>query len=134
MILLNAIANVIAFAIAVRWGIVAVAAAYVIRGYLLSPIEFWMVNKLANINLRTYFHQFLGPILGSLAMTIVVVGLKYVIGDKFNLWLQIIIYVLFAGLIYETVMKMVVPSMWKRLFKVIRLVVPERFIPKIRES
>jgi O-antigen/teichoic acid export membrane protein len=134
MILMNAVANVIAFAIAVHWGIVAVAAAYVIRGYLLSPLEFWMVNKLANINLRTYFYQFLGPILGSLAMSIVVVALKYIVGDKFNLWLQITIYVLFAGLIYETVMKMVVPSMWERLFKVIRLIIPERFIPRIRES
>jgi PST family polysaccharide transporter len=133
MILLNAVGNLIAFAIAVRWGIVAVAAAYVIRGYLLSPLEFWMVHKLANINLRKYFNQFLGPVLGSFAMTIVVLGLKSIIGKEFSLGLQIAIYVLAAALIYQAVVKLVVPSFWTRIFKVIRFVIPERFIPGSRE-
>jgi PST family polysaccharide transporter len=134
LILLNAITNVIAFAIAVRWGIVAVAAAYVIRGYLLSPIEFWMVRRLANINLKTYFSQFIGPAFGCLVMTVGILGLRYIIGDTFNLILQIIIYVLFGAIIYEFGLHLVVPSLWTRLLKALRLVLPERFIPGIRET
>jgi O-antigen/teichoic acid export membrane protein len=133
VILLNAITNVIAFAIAVRWGIVAVAAAYVIRGYLLSPVEFWMVHRLAQINLKTYFHQFLGPVLGSLAMSAAILGLRYVIGEAFNSVLQIATYVLFGAIIYGFGVQLVVPSLWTRLFKLLRLILPERFIPGMRE-
>lgn len=37
---IQAVSNVIAFAIAVQWGIVAVAAAYVIRGYLMALAQY----------------------------------------------------------------------------------------------
>lgn len=43
--IVNALSNVVAFAIAVHWGIVAVAAAYVIRGYLLGPIPVYLVKR-----------------------------------------------------------------------------------------
>ena len=62
MIFLTGVANVSAFAIAVHWGIVAVAAAYVVRGYMVSPIEIWMVLRGTLIDLGIYFHQFIGPL------------------------------------------------------------------------
>jgi PST family polysaccharide transporter len=131
MIGLNAISNIFAFSIAVRWGIIAVAAAYVIRGYLLSPLEVWMVRKLANVNLKTYFHQFLGPVLGSLAMALAIFGIKYQIGETIGYELQIAIYVLVGSGIYGFVIKIIDPSIWRDVYNLIRLVIPERFFPRI---
>lgn len=133
MIFLNAVSNVIAFAIAVRWGIVAVAAAYVIRGYLLSPIEIWMVNKLAKIDLGIYFHQFVAPFWGSLAMTVTILGLKYLIGNTLSLHIQLAVYILVGGIFYLLVVQLMAPSLRQQLTKLILLVLPEKYSLGIRK-
>jgi PST family polysaccharide transporter len=78
---------------------VTVAAAYVIRGYLLSPVELWMVRKLIMVNIKTYFKQFIVPSAGSLAMT-VILRLKLLRTDALELQLQLAIYVLTGCIIY----------------------------------
>jgi O-antigen/teichoic acid export membrane protein len=131
MTFLNAVSNVIAFAIAVPWGIVAVAVVYVIRGYLLWPIDIWMVHRLAHISVRTYFHQFFVPFLSSLAMTAIIFGLKYLIGNVVNLQLQLVIYV-FAGVIsYMTVVQLLAPSLRQQLLILVQLALPERYLLRI---
>lgn len=134
MILLNAVTNVIGFLLVVRWGIVAVAAIYVIRGYLVSPIEFWMVRKLGKIGLTTYFRQFLGPFSGSLAMAVIIFGLKYFIGSVLSLPLQLAIYVLAGGAIYLLVVKLIEPSLGPQILKLLRLLLPERLLPGVQKS
>jgi len=130
MIFLNAITNLIAFAIAVRWGIVAVAAAYVIRGYLLSPLEVWMVRSLAGIELRRYFQQFLAPVLGSVAMAGSIFAVRYWIGDNLDLRLQIAIYIPLGIASYALVVQWVAPSLRQQVPSLIRLALPQRGIPK----
>jgi PST family polysaccharide transporter len=111
-----------------------VAAAYVIRGYLVSPIEFWMVRKVAQIDLKTYFSQFRGPFLGSLTMTLIVLGLKYLVGSTISLQLRLGTYVLAGGIIYFLIVKLIEPSLWSQLLKLIRLVLPGRQFPGIQKS
>jgi O-antigen/teichoic acid export membrane protein len=118
---LNAIANVFVFALAVRWGIVAVAAAYVIRGYLLSPVELWMVRKLAMVNIRTYFKQFIVPVAGSLAMAVVILGLKLLLYDALKLQLQLVIYVLTGCIIYSFTVQLLDPTIRPQLLKLFRI-------------
>jgi PST family polysaccharide transporter len=134
MIFLNAVTNVLAFAIAVQWGIVAVAAAYVIRGYLVSPIEFWMVRKLANIDLGIYFHQFIGPLAGSLVMTVVILGLEYLWADALSIQLQLAIYVITGSIIYLLTVLLLEPSLWPGIKNLLRLVLPARYFPRIQGS
>lgn len=74
--LVNAIGNVIAFAIAVQWGIVAVAVAYVIRGYLLSPLPLSLLRRLIDLDLGRYVKQYIPPLVCSLAMSAAVLVLK----------------------------------------------------------
>ena len=52
--LLNVVGNLVGMLLVIRWGIVAVAWAYVIRGYLLSPIPFLAVVKLSGARISTY--------------------------------------------------------------------------------
>lgn len=65
--LLNVITNLIGMLIAVRWGIVAVAWAYVIRGYLLLPIPLLAVVRVSNIRISSYL-RIIGPVTISSAL------------------------------------------------------------------
>ena len=67
---MNALANLIGFAVAVHWGIVAVAAAYTIRGYLLWPVTWWVVHRLLDLSFLRYA-QALAP---AMAGTVVLAG------------------------------------------------------------
>jgi O-antigen/teichoic acid export membrane protein len=134
MVLLNAVLNVIGFAFAVQYGIVAVAVSYVVRGYLVSPIEFWMVHKLAQINLRTYLYQFLGPSLGTLAMTATILVIAYLTGNETSIQLQLALFVLSGGLVYLIIVQLVEPSLYRQLLSLVRLVLPARLFPRVQDS
>lgn len=79
--LLNAVTNVVAFALVVRWGIVAVAAAYALRNYLLSPIPLRLVRRLIGIEWRPYLSAYGPPLLGTLAIAAVVGIVRWGLGD-----------------------------------------------------
>ncbi len=68
----NATTNVIAFAIAVRWGIVAVAAAYTVRGYLFWPVAWLLLRRYLNVSLRHYLRA-LAPALAATAVMAAVI-------------------------------------------------------------
>jgi len=70
--LTNGIASVVAVVVAVRWGVVVVAAAFVIRAYLHAPFPLWIVHKLTGLDLKSYFYQFAAPLSASLAMVTLV--------------------------------------------------------------
>lgn len=72
---MNALANLIGFAVAVHWGIVAVAAAYTIRGYLFWPVTWWVLDRLLSLSPLRYA-QALAPAVSGAA---VMVGLLLLI-------------------------------------------------------
>jgi PST family polysaccharide transporter len=118
--LLNAVANVFAFALAVRWGIVAVAAAYVIRGYLLSPVELWMVHKLAMVKIKPYLKQFIAPLAGSLAMAIVIIGSKLLWTGALTVQLQLLGHMLLGCITYLFTVQLLDPTIRPQLLKLFR--------------
>lgn len=134
MILLNAVSNVVAFLLVVRWGIVAVAAAYVIRGYLLSPIEIWMVHRLAKIEVRNYLYQFRVVLLGSLIMIAAVLGFKYLVGGLLSLQLQLAVYVLAGCVVYVAAVQWMAPSLRSEILRLVQSVLPEQYFPRIQKS
>ena len=134
MIFLNAVANVSAFAIAVHWGIVAVAAAYVVRGYMVSPIEIWMVRKLAHIDLGIYFHQFIGPLAGSLAMTAAILGLGFLWLSTLSIRLQLAIDVIVGFLIYLSTLILLEPALWPGIKTLLRSILPGMALPSYSQS
>lgn len=78
----NAISNVIAFSIAVRWGIVAVALAYVVRGYVMLPLSFILVRRVLGIRLRDHARQWRLPLIGASIMAIAVLSAAEVEGGS----------------------------------------------------
>lgn len=128
MTVINAVSNIIAFSIAVRWGIVAVAAAYVIRGYLTTPIEFWMLRKIGMIDIKNYFKQLTVPIIGSIAIIVVVTGLRFLLSDLVSLSFQLVIYIVFGIVAYLIIVKLVMPSLLDQIITILRYILPKRFL------
>lgn len=65
-----------------RWGLVAVAAGFTARYYLLWPIRFYIVKKLADVAIRKYLGLFLLPLAAAGVMAGAVVGWQQVMADR----------------------------------------------------
>jgi O-antigen/teichoic acid export membrane protein len=128
--LMNAFSNVIAFFLVVRLGIVAVAAAYVIRGYLLSPVEIWVVHKVIKLDIKLYLRQFIGPFVSSFVMAIVVGIMKYLLKDAIGLSVELIVLVLTGCIIYLLSIQLISPSLRSQLLELFWLVLPDSFRKK----
>jgi len=129
---LNALCSVIGFLLAVKWGIVAVAASFVIVGYLLAPVSYVAVRRLIQIDFRTYLWQFMPPLSASLAMVVVIMGLKYIFGDQsLNMYLELAIYVLSGSLAYLLVIGLTARQLYQELLGIVSLVLPKWKIRKI---
>lgn len=119
--MINVLVNVIAFALVVRWGIVAVAAAYVIRGYLLLPISLWALQKLIRINLTTYLSQYFAPIAGSLLIASVILGLKHFFGSLINSYALLGVCILFSTVVYVLTILLIAPILFQQVQDLARL-------------
>jgi PST family polysaccharide transporter len=117
------IANVIAFIIAVRWGIVAVAAAFVIRGYALAPMELWLLKKLIPLNLITYFRQYIAPLAGSLAIAVTIWIVKYFLGDWVNVYVLLAICIALSIASYVMTILLIAPNLFRQVFDMAQLAV-----------
>jgi O-antigen/teichoic acid export membrane protein len=122
---LNSVVNVIGFSLALRWGIVAVAAAFVIGNYLISPVRFLMVRKLAGIDTLKYLHQFTVPLLGSLTMAAVLLGLKYWLTDMFPAPIRLGIYIAVGAVIYSSIIILFMPKLIQQIRSLASLALPQ---------
>lgn len=68
---ISTVVNVVAFSIVVKWGIAAVATAYVIQGYFFFPTYVLMLGKLTGVRIKKYFYQLSTPVFGACMATIV---------------------------------------------------------------
>lgn len=66
--LVHTAANVLFFAVSVRWGIVAVATAYVLQGYLLFPVDIWVTQKTLPFSLGKYLSRLAAPAISAVIM------------------------------------------------------------------
>jgi PST family polysaccharide transporter len=106
---------VLGFALAVKWGMVAVAAAYVFVGYLVSPLYFQMIRSVIPLSFRTYIRQLVPPLVSSVAMIVIVLGLKYVLGEKLGLHLRLLSLVLCGAFTYLLALRLIQPSCYQQL-------------------
>lgn len=77
----HTIANIVGFVIAVRWGIVAVAAAYSIRAYVLLPLDILVLHRLVGLRARDLFRHVGPPAASTLLMCVVTVGVNLMVPD-----------------------------------------------------
>lgn len=121
---INSIANLISFSIAVQFGIIAVAAAFVIRGYLLSPLELLLLKKLIRINVFTYLSNYIAPLTGSLAMVATMFALKYFLGNFVNLYILLAACIVISTLIYALTIFLVAPKVFQQVLELVESIFP----------
>lgn len=78
--------------IAVRWGVVAVAAAFVLRTYLIAPLSHACISALIGVRYADYFRAYRGPLVASLFSALLVLLVRETLGSA--LWLPVRLSVL----------------------------------------
>lgn len=126
---LNATVNFTAFLLVVRWGIVAVAMAYVIRGYLLSPVPLLAIRRLIQLDFKLFLRQFVPPLVGCLFMVAVILGLKHVLANAVSLYWQLGLYTLAGATTYLLTLQLIAPALLRQLSSLVNSILPK---PKLR--
>ncbi|MEH2067298.1 MAG: MOP flippase family protein [Nostoc sp.] len=124
---MHSIANVIGFSIAVHWGIVAVAAIYVIRSYLLTPIDLWFIRKLIGIKLSGYLRQYVIPLAGVLGMVFVIFTAKELLKNLINVQTLLAVCILLGGITYVVLIVLLAPNIVQQIREILNLFISKKF-------
>ena len=113
--LLNAIFNLIACLLAVKWGILAVAMAYVLSDYLVFPIGQWLLTKVIAISWKTYLSQFLAPITCTIIMTLMIFITQYLVTPLVPPQINLLICSMIGSISYILALKLIFPQLFSQL-------------------
>lgn len=115
------IARILGFILAVRWGIVAVAIAFVATNiFIYTPINIWLANRLIRLDFKKYFSYFTAPIIGSVVMTITIFGSKHVLYGLPGLYWSLILDIIIGALSYFGVIWLMRPNIFRQASDLIR--------------
>jgi PST family polysaccharide transporter len=81
IVAVTSVLKVVAFFIAVRFGIIAVAVASLCVGCVVAPAYYWTLHRLIPIRLVAYLDHIKGPLVASLLAGATVFGIRSVLGD-----------------------------------------------------
>ena len=81
IVAVTTVLKVVAFFIAVRFGIIAVAVASLCVGCVAAPAYYWTLHRLIPIRLVAYLNHIKGPLVASLLAGATVFGIRSVLGD-----------------------------------------------------
>lgn len=118
--ILNASVNVVGFLIAVKFGIVAVAISFAIRGLLVYPIYLFAVKRLINIDFVEYGKNLASPLFSSVAMALVIIGVKHFTNITLNEIYLAIIYSMIGILIYIILISLTSPAIVSDSMKIVQ--------------
>jgi O-antigen/teichoic acid export membrane protein len=119
--LLSVVLNLTGFAIAIRWGIVAVAAAFVIRSYLVFPIGQWAVSRLIHVRVITYLQQFAVPLASTILMSTVILSTRQILISSLSPPILIVaITSVLGAIIYIGSIRLLSPNLFKHLLNIVR--------------
>jgi O-antigen/teichoic acid export membrane protein len=119
--LLSACLNLVGFTIAVRWGIVAVAVAFLIRGCLVFPIGQWAVSRLIHSPVLVYLHHFVAPLSSAIVMAIALLTTKQILLPWVSTLGLLVICSVVGAVVYGLMIYLLSPTLFSKVFDVIRL-------------
>lgn len=120
--LLTTALNLIGFLVAVRWGIVAVALAYVISSYIIFPISQWVISQLIETPLLIYLKQFITPLASSLVMAFFMVLSKTILADWVEQQIVLVVCTLIGIIIYGLMIRILEAELFQELLDMVRVV------------
>jgi len=121
-----AIANVIAFIIAVEWGILAIIISYIAVAVTLSPLWTFGVYRCANIEITTYLSQYVASFVGSVAMVTAIYALRHYLGDLVSHHVVLIVSIILGVLVYVFSIRCLYPIPYKFVLTTLSSIMPRR--------
>ena len=119
LLVMHTVANVIAFLIAVQYGIVAVAAAFVVRTYLLSPVDLVVLTRLLPMRMSEYLGQLVTPLICSALMAAALFGIQALLSG----WLALVVGIVVGIITYGVALRLVNADAYREVIGVVREVV-----------
>ena len=113
--LVEAVVNVTAFLVVVRWGIEAMAAAYAARAYLLAPLSLRALRETVGISQATYLGKLWRPLLASGAMALTVLALGQALPESLGPAWRLSALVVAGVLAYPLWMRALFPALFAEL-------------------
>jgi PST family polysaccharide transporter len=108
--------NVLAFFVVVRWGIIAVAAAYVLRAYVLIPLDLVALRNLIDVSPRRYFGNLAPAVSSSAIMATAVIGVQQLaLGSTSELLMSVAVGVAAYSASLYLIAPLLVRELWSKL-------------------
>lgn len=120
----RAVLGVVLFAGFVRWGIPGVAAAWVLRAALVTPISLWLVGRLIAMDVIGHLRPLLGPFLGALAMALSIVFAKNAVSADIGETTMLLGELVVASVVYMSVIMVAAPSLVNKAITLARQRLP----------
>lgn len=98
-----------------RYGLMAVAGAFVARYYLLWPIRFYIVKQIADVAIWRYLRIFILPLAVSAVMAGAVVGWQHVMADRLSGILMLVSAVVIGVAVYAAITWTAMPDRVRRV-------------------
>lgn len=122
---LYAVVGVVAFAVAVPFGIQAVAVAFTVRAFLLAPVSVERVKGALDLTWRRWLADVTPPVLTAVVMAGLVLGVRvWLLPEDLVAPVRLLVCTLVAGLIYLGLLRLVFPSRLKELLDTVAQSLP----------
>ncbi len=116
--------SLIGFAIAIPFGIIGVATAYVISNYVVLPAYVMVAYKLIGIDIKHYFSQFLLPLVCSFCMICTIVFIKFFASNSLDSTQTLVISTLGGMFIYAVSLYWFKPSLFETIVRLTSSIKP----------
>lgn len=112
---INTIANLVSFVLAVRWGIVAVALVFSIRAVVFLPLGVWFTGKTLSFSKKEYYWGLVPPFCASLAMVSCVLIMDWLLPVNVPLIYVLLSKVGFGLCCYPLFLRLLSPTLYDDL-------------------
>jgi len=123
---LDSVVNLIGFAIAIQWGIVWVAASYVIVGYALAPSWYWSITKIINMRWIAYIKLILRPLLITIVIVVSITNARYFIDGRVDDISFIILSAIGGMMIYIFMIYGLYPTVINKIIDIIKTILTKK--------
>ena len=117
--LFNSSTNLVLFCLVVKFGIIAVSLAYVVRAYVFSPIQIWPVCKLLSLDVNEYLKIFRPAAFSTLIMAIGLVLVKEIGSLTDNLFLNLFLQILISICLYHLSLQLLFKAEYGKVTSVV---------------
>lgn len=114
------IGNLVAFALAMPWGIVGIAVALLVRSLVFWPIRLWALHRVAGIEPAPYLRQWARPLLVSALMAAALLALRGLLGPALLAPPVLAAAVFAGGLVYVAALRVFARDVTRELLRAAR--------------